>query len=117
MNGSVDAIVRDRLTRVMDPCSVGSGNPMSVIEMGLVDSVLLDDGELTIEMCLTSPQCLMLEHFAVEARRVTADLPGVRKVTVRGDQGMTWTPDRLTAEAKDRRSRHLLALTPVGHGR
>jgi metal-sulfur cluster biosynthetic enzyme len=112
----IGRLVRDRLADVVDPCSVGAGNPMNVVEMGLVDDVRLDDGELTIRMCLTSPQCLMLEHFAVEARRVTSDLPGVRTVTVRGDNGMEWTPDRMSTAARDRRRRHLLRLIPVAAG-
>jgi metal-sulfur cluster biosynthetic enzyme len=116
MTVDIGRLVRERLADVLDPCSVGAENPIDVVGMGLVDDVRLEDGELTIQMCLTSPQCLMLEHFAVEARRVTADLPGVRTVTVRGDNGMEWTPDRMSAAARDRRRRHLLRLSAVPVG-
>jgi metal-sulfur cluster biosynthetic enzyme len=110
MNRDLDRLVRERLADLVDPCSVGAGNPMDIVEMGLVDDIRLQDGDLIISMCLTSPQCLMLEHFAVEARRVTADLPGVSTVTVRGDNGMVWSPERMSPEAADRRRHHLVRL-------
>jgi metal-sulfur cluster biosynthetic enzyme len=111
MKPDIDRLARERLADIVDPCSVGAGNPMDVVEMGLVDDIRMEDGELIISMCLTSPQCLMLEHFAMEARRVTADLPGVSMVTVRGDNGMIWSPERMSSEARDRRRRHLIQLS------
>ena len=113
MSTDIEQLVRERLADVIDPCSVGAGNPMDVVEMGLVRDVRLESGELTIQLCLTSPQCLMLEHFAVEARRVTDGLPGVRAVTVRGDNGMEWTPERMSPAAASRRRQHVLRLGAV----
>lgn len=113
MSGEIEQVVLARLTDIVDPCSFGAGNPMNIVEMGLIKNVEFDNGHLSIQMCLTSPQCLMLEHFVTEARRVTAELPQVIDVVVRGDSGTEWTSDRMYAEARDRRRTHLSRMLPV----
>lgn len=113
MSADIEPLVMDRLAEIIDPCSVGAGNPMNIVEMGLIKEISFHDGELSIRMCLTSPTCLMLEHFVVEAQRVTAELPHVRDVIVRGDSGLEWSSQRMSEEAKDRRSARLSRLLPV----
>lgn len=113
MSADLEQAVMARLAEIVDPCSVGAGNPMNIVEMGLIKAITFTDGKLSIRMCLTSPTCLMLEHFVVEARRVTAELPQVRDVVVRGDSGTEWSSERMSPEAKDRRSARLSRLLPV----
>jgi metal-sulfur cluster biosynthetic enzyme len=113
MMPELESEVWSRLGRIIDPCSVGSGNEMSIVDMGLVDSVELHEGDLRICLCLTSPQCLMLEHFATEARGLLADLPEVLAVTVRGDNGTNWHESRLSSVARARRNQHLSRLLPL----
>ena len=113
MSPELEHEVRSRLAQVIDPCSVGAGNAMNVVEMGLIKELRLEDGELSVLMCLTSPQCLMLEHFVAEARRVTADLPGVHRVVVKGDSGTEWSSARISPEARSRRDQHLQRMLPV----
>ncbi|HJQ46477.1 MAG TPA: iron-sulfur cluster assembly protein [Amycolatopsis sp.] len=100
-------LIDERLRQIIDPCSVGVADPMNIVEMGLIKSVDIEDGHVRIEMCLTSPTCMMLEHFVGEARRLLGSLPGVRDVDVRGDIGLDWTPDRIDENARRRRQLHL----------
>jgi metal-sulfur cluster biosynthetic enzyme len=103
-------VVTERLTDIADPCSVAAGNPMNIVEMGLIKDVALLNGRLEVSMCLTSPTCPMLEHFAKEMRRVLADMPEVVAIDIHGDTGMEWTPERLSADARARRRLHLVSL-------
>jgi len=103
-------LVEEQLRKVIDPCSVGSGNPMNIVEMGLVKEIGIDGGTVRVDLCLTSPICMMLEHFVAEARRLIAPLPGVAEVDVRGDAGLAWSPDRIQEGARQRRRAHLELL-------
>ena len=102
--------VRERLRDVLDPCSVAAGNSMDIVEMGLIRRLEISDGHLDVYLCLTSPTCPMLEHFAKESRRVLADVAGVDTIELHGDTGMDWTADRLSPQARSRRLVHLTAL-------
>ncbi|NKQ56148.1 DUF59 domain-containing protein [Amycolatopsis sp. K13G38] len=99
-----------RLREIIDPCSVGSANPMNIVEMGLVKGIDVEDGHVRVQLCLTSPTCMMLEHFVAEARRLLDPLPGVTEVEVLGDAGLEWTPDRIDENARRRRRLHLELL-------
>jgi metal-sulfur cluster biosynthetic enzyme len=106
----LNELVRGRLADVLDPCSVAAGNPMNVLDMGLVKDVVVSGASLHVQMRLTSPQCPMLQHFVSEVNRVMADLPEIHRVTVRGDSGMDWTPQDMTDEGRRSRHDHLLRL-------
>ena len=108
------ARIYTELRQIMDPCSVGCGDPMNIVEMGLVKSVEINDGCVRIDLCLTSPTCMMLEHFVAEGKRAVAAIPGVSDVEIHGDVGLDWTPDRIEAGARTRRHRRLAVLDSRG---
>jgi metal-sulfur cluster biosynthetic enzyme len=104
----VDAQVREILHGIGDPCSVASGTPMSIEEMGLVKAVDLDDdGRLHVTLRLTAPLCHNVGYFDVEIKRRLADLPGVASVTVSMDHGLEWTPELISPGARERRRKNL----------
>ena len=55
--------IRNKLDNVIDPCSEANGSNLSIVEMGLVDEIQLDGNEVTVDMLLTSPHCMMLPAF------------------------------------------------------
>jgi metal-sulfur cluster biosynthetic enzyme len=98
------AEIRRRLDLIGDPCSVASGVGMGLDEMGLVEDVELgDDGDVVIRLRLTSPTCMMIGYFKVEAQRRVGDVAGVRAVEVLADRGLDWHPDMMSEAAKRRR--------------
>lgn len=100
--------VLDRLDLILDPCSVAGGTPMGLREMGLVGGVTVsDDGDVAIDLRLTSPFCHMIAYMQEEAHRLVGELPGVRSVTVTGDRGLDWSPSLIAPEAQERRRRRL----------
>ncbi len=107
-DGGLRAAILERLDRVQDPCSVASGAPMGLTEMGLIGSVEIgDDGAVAVRLRLTSPFCHMIAFLQSEAQEQVGSLPGVRSVRVIGDQGLDWTPDLISPQAQARRFRML----------
>ena len=103
--------ILDRLSEIQDPCSVGSGTPMNLVEMGLVEKIdLAEEGRVTLHLRLTSPTCNMLGFIAEEATRRLAGMPGVGQVEVVSDQGLDWSPSMMSPEASERRRKRIEML-------
>lgn len=104
MDTTTVAEIHRVLDGIVDPCSVSHGVPMGIDEMGLVRSVDIDeDGNVVVDMRLTSPCCLMVGHFTMETKARVGALPGVRTVELRHDAGMDWTPSMIAPAAEARR--------------
>ena len=99
--------VRDSLTDIIDPCSAAHAKPMGLVEMGLVESVRADGGELTVQLRLTSPFCMMVGYLTAEIRAAAMRVPGVSNVRVKCDTGLDWDEDMIDRDAVARRHRRL----------
>jgi metal-sulfur cluster biosynthetic enzyme len=73
--------------------------------MGLVESVTVKDGAVTVRLRLTTPGCLMVEHFQREVDVKVGSLPGVRSVELETDAGYTWMREMMTDAAREKRAR------------
>ena len=106
--------VLGRLAGVVDPCSTASVVSMSIVELGLVRDVSLEEGILTVHLRLTSPSCIMVGYIAREVISRLEDLPTVTEVRIAPDEGLDWDPSMMDpAVAEERRKRlTLLQLTP-----
>jgi metal-sulfur cluster biosynthetic enzyme len=100
----VEDAIRAALDEVIDPCSEANGTDLSVVEMGLVDRVAVDDGSAVVRLRLTSPHCTMLPYFEEEIERRVGALTGVDSVTVEADDGLQWGPELMSDEARERRA-------------
>ncbi len=109
------ARILTELDQIKDPCSLASGVPMGLDEMGLVDTVEIgDDGRVDIRLRLTSPFCHMIGFFHVEAKRRIMGLSGVTDVHVSADTGLDWSPSRISPAAQARRAANLEKMTRRG---
>jgi len=79
----------DEIRRTLD----GIGDPCSV----------------AIRLRLTSPTCVMVSYFRIEAEERVLELPGVRSVEVVNDLGLDWSPEMMSPAAKARRGAALRA--------
>ena len=112
--GRLDDEVRRVLDEIRDPCSIATSVPMGLVEMGIVKTVRVSaEGEVDIELRLTSPVCEMVGYMMKESRTRIAVLPGVTSVNVRHDAGLDWTPDLISPEARARRTRRLETMGRV----
>lgn len=101
--------VRAVLDTVIDPCSAANGTDLSVVEMGLLDDITVDDGHVDVDLMVTSPMCTMVPYFIKEIRRDVGALDGVESVAVTADNGLEWVPSMMSEEAEERRRQTLEA--------
>lgn len=73
-----EAAVRDALRTVVDP-ELG----VSIIDLGLVRAVNVEDANVTIELVLTTPACPLSGWIAAQVRRAVVSMPGAQQVAVR----------------------------------
>lgn len=105
------ALITSELNEIKDPCSLAAGTPFGLEEMGLVDGVdISEHGEVLVKLRLTSPFCHMIGFFKVEAQRRLLALPGVVAVSLQADNGLDWSPERISQAAQARRAAHLTAM-------
>jgi FeS assembly SUF system protein len=75
--------------------------PADIYELGLIYKVdIKDDRSVDVEMTLTTPNCPAAEEMPQMVENAVASVPGVGVVTVNIVWEPTWTPDRMTDEAR-----------------
>jgi len=75
--------------------------PVNIYELGLIYKTdVSPDGDVVIEMTLTSPACPAAGSLPPEVERKVAELPGVRSAKVNVVWEPVWTPERMTEAAK-----------------
>jgi metal-sulfur cluster biosynthetic enzyme len=102
------SLIIAQLDEIKDPCSMASGVPMGLAEMGLIDTIdISPGGDVSIRLRLTSPFCHMIGFFKTEVQQRLLALPGITSVSLCADNGLDWSPDRINAAALARRAVHL----------
>jgi metal-sulfur cluster biosynthetic enzyme len=84
---------RDALAGIYDPCCREKG--ISVLDMGLVRSVRVEDGVAKVELLLTSGWCPFAASVLTEVKDQILGQPGI------SDADEAWTTDRLSPRARD----------------
>jgi len=87
----------DALRDVYDPCCREKG--ISVVDVALMRSVLVQDGRARVELLLTSGWCPFAARVLSEVRDRIAELPEVAQAQVDVVWDEAWTTDRLSASA------------------
>jgi metal-sulfur cluster biosynthetic enzyme len=110
----VNPAIRERLHRVVDPCSIATGVPISIIDMGLVLSADVVDRTATITVQLTSPFCMQIGLITERIRSEVSALDEIDEVTVDVDHSAEWLPSMVDAGARERlRERRPFPVIPV----
>ncbi len=90
--------VREALREVIDP-ELGE----NLVELGLVYNIRIDGCRVEVDLTLTTPGCPL--HASLQAaaeRAIRLMVPGVEEVPVNLVFEPRWTPQRMTAAAKQR---------------
>jgi FeS assembly SUF system protein len=75
--------------------------PVDIYELGLIYKTDVGpDGDVAIDMTLTSPACPAAGSLPPEVERKVAELPGVRSVKVNVVWEPVWTPEKMTEAAR-----------------
>lgn len=106
--GLTDA-VRDALHRVVDPCSIATGVPVSIVDMGLVLEVAVDGPTAHVQLCVTAPICLQITNILAKVEEMVAEVPGIETVNCTVDAAYEWMPSMMAQSAR----RDLRSARPV----
>ena len=94
--GNLEEQVIDILKTCYDP-----EIPVDIYELGLIyKTEVSPEGDVRIEMTLTSPMCPAAGSLPPEVERKVSELPGVRSVTVEVVWEPVWTPEKMTEAAR-----------------
>jgi metal-sulfur cluster biosynthetic enzyme len=92
----MDTMIRERLKEVYDP-ELG----VNIIDLGLVYDVEFQEGNVHIRMTLTTPGCPMHDTMVGGVERALKTLPTVQSVKVDVVWEPVWSPERMSADAKE----------------
>ena len=102
----LEAMIRERLEAIVDPCSTASGAPAGLVSMGLVGDVQLKASEAGVDvrvtLRITEPGCMMGALFQLTAQKHLSKLPGVSSVEVEMDYAHVWDPKQMSPEYRRR---------------
>jgi metal-sulfur cluster biosynthetic enzyme len=116
LNNQVDEEeVRQQLTHVIDPCSKANGGELNIIEMGLLKSIDIEDGNVTINMRLTTPTCMMIAAFVQQIEEHVGEVSGVKSISLETDDGLQWEPSMMdsNSEAVKRRENQVETINAL----
>lgn len=88
--------IRSAMKSVEDP-ELG----INVVDLGLLYGVRIDDeGNVILDMTLTSMGCPLTEQILADSRAALQDLEGVKGVDINWVWDPPWSPDSMTEEGR-----------------
>jgi len=92
--------LRDAIIEMIKTC-YDPEIPVDIYELGLIYDVdVHDDGNVTVQMTLTSPMCPVAETLPPEVEAKVRSVPGVRDVTLDLVWDPPWSPDLMSEAAR-----------------
>ena len=88
------------LDNCFDPCC--QERRISVVDMGLIESIKILGREVKVEMVLTTGWCPFASRLLEMVEEEVGALPGVEAVDVEVVWDPTWTPERMSAGAREK---------------
>jgi metal-sulfur cluster biosynthetic enzyme len=85
--------LREKLREVIDP-----EINLSIVDLGLVYDIQMDDGTVLVTMTLTSPGCPLGPVIRGEAYAKLRELPGVKDVDVQIVWNPPWDPRTMATD-------------------
>jgi metal-sulfur cluster biosynthetic enzyme len=109
-----EAVIR-ALDNCYDPCC--RERKISVVDMGLIESIEIREREVGIEMVLTTGWCPFAARLLGMVEEEVGALPGIDAVDVSVVWDPTWTPQRMSAGAREKLRLPLEKLEPLREAR
>ncbi len=88
-----EELVREKLVDVIDP-----ELRMSIMELGLVYDVDIDEGNVKVTYTLTTPACPLGPIISGQIESLVLDLPGVNEVTSELTFSPPWDPKTMASD-------------------
>ena len=103
------------LDNCYDPCC--QDRKISVVDMGLIESIDIDARRVRIEMVLTTGWCPFASRLLEMVEEEVGALETVDRVEVEVVWDPTWTPERMSAGAREKLTMPLEKLAPLREAR
>jgi metal-sulfur cluster biosynthetic enzyme len=91
-----EATILNALKTVKDP-EVG----VNIVDLGLVYTIATREGEVDVEMTLTTPACPAGPEILRNAVSAIEAIEGINKANVKLVMTPPWSPDRMSDDARD----------------
>lgn len=91
------ANIMDKLEKVIDP-----ETGLSMVDMGFIRNVEVEDPIVDIEMTLTSPGCPMQRQFTGKVKKGISELDNVDEVNVELTFDPPWSSGMMTDKGKEK---------------
>jgi metal-sulfur cluster biosynthetic enzyme len=91
--------VYEALGTVKDPCMGAAGLDLSIVDLGLIYGVEVDDGVVNVEMTFTEIGCVFTHVIGSGIHDAVGALPGVERVELTPRWLPLWTEDRVNEKA------------------
>ncbi len=111
---SREGVIR-ALDNCYDPCC--RDRKISVVDMGLIESIDIRDRDVKIEMVLTTGWCPFASRLLEMVEEEVGGLPGVESVEVEVVWNPVWTPERMSNSAREKLTMPLEKLAPLREAR
>ncbi|MBV7520509.1 metal-sulfur cluster assembly factor [Ensifer sp. ENS12] len=108
-----EAAIYGALERVVDPCSIATGAPITLREMGMIEAIDIDGGAVRVTLRLTSPVCWQAANIIAMVEKAVGALPEVDSVDCALNGRAQWVPDMMHPDATAR----LRRLRPLPEAR
>lgn len=89
--------LREKLREVIDP-----ELDVNIVDLGLVYTAEVENGEAYVEMTLTTPMCPLRSVFRDRVREKALELEEVDSVDVELTFSPRWTPEKMSDEAREK---------------
>lgn len=114
MTGAVVEVSRAKveaaLDRVADPCSIGTGAPLGLAEMGLVQDLVVNRDVVSVTLRVTAPTCWQAINIVQAVERIVGQVDGVRQVECVVNFASEWEPALMHESAREKLARARLAV-------
>jgi metal-sulfur cluster biosynthetic enzyme len=108
--------VTEALRKVVDPCSIATGVPIDLVDMGILRDILIDGSHVEVQLRFTSPVCWQASNIITAIEENLMAIDGVDRVTCDTRSGAwEWKPEMMaaSAQARLRRLRPMPAIQPA----
>ena len=75
---------------------------VSIVDMGFIYDVEIEDDKVGVDMTLTSPGCPLHSKFTDDVEKRLSDLEGIKEVEVNMVFDPPWEPEMMSDKAKEK---------------
>lgn len=95
-----DPELEEALRSIVDPCSIATGVPISLIDMGLILEAERTGSTARVVLQLTSPICMQIGIMEAKIREKFSAIDGVEHVQVHIDHAAEWMPSMMSEQSQ-----------------